>query len=135
MSLELRLGSSAHWLAAALALAALAAAGAARGAVPHRHLVDVLYVYDHNGREAPSDLALAPYAHPFERILGGCTTGPGDLTMVAINVSDQASEGGGRLVTTLQTLKAIARRITWQGTRACGSVYVVAEAHLEGGEP
>ena len=131
----MRLGRSAHLLAAVLALAALAAAGPGWGAVPNRHLVDVLYVYDHNGREAPSDLALAPYTHPFQKILGGCSTGPGALTMVAINVSDQASEGGGRLVTTLQTLQAIARRVTWQGPRACGYVYDVAEAHLEAGQP
>jgi hypothetical protein len=129
-----RLGRSAYTLAAAIALTA-AAAGPAWGAVPHRHLVDVLYVYDHNGRDAPSDLALAAYTHPFERILGGCTTGPGALTMVAIDVSDHASEGGGRLVTTLQTLKAIARRITWQGPRPCGFVYDDAEAHLESGQP
>ena len=55
--------------------------------------------------------------------------------MVAINVSDQASEGDGRLLTTLKTLQAIARRISWQGPRACGYLYEVAEAHLESGQP
>ncbi len=109
------------------------ASAAGGGVLPDRHLVNVLYVYDHNGRDAPSDLALAPYSNPFEKILGACRTGAGALTMIAINLSDQASEVGGRNVTTLQMLNAIARRISWRTPHGCGYVYDVAEAHVEGG--
>ena len=53
---------------------------------------------------------------------------------MTINLSDQASEVGGRNVTTLQMVNAIARRISWRTPHGCGDVYDVAEAHVEGGE-
>ncbi len=96
-ALMLKLGRSACSLALVLSLALPVAASAAVGGVlPDRHLVNVLYVYDHNGSNAPSDLALVAYSNPFEKILGACGTRAGALTeLIAINLSGQASEVAG----------------------------------------
>jgi hypothetical protein len=123
-------------LGAAAAALAPAAAGARPAPMPHHHQMDALYVIDHNGRNPKSDAALVPYSRPFEKILGGCRIGVDDLMTAALDLSDQASEVGGRNVTSLQLLKAVARRVVWKGApRSCIYVFHEAEGHLENGDP
>ena len=42
---------------------------------------------------------------------------------------------GGRKVTALTMLQAIARRVNWSAPKNCEYVYNLAEAHAENGDP
>ena len=108
---------------------------AAKPSMPHHRQMVALYVIDHRGGNPPSDAYLVAYSQAFTRVMGGCRVSRDDLITIALNVSDQASYNGGRDVSLLYTLKAIARRVTWSGTRSCGYIYNIAEANLEAGNP
>lgn len=112
-----------------------ATSGTAKGAVsmPNRDEVHALYVMDHYGRDPRSDADLLVYLKPFQRILAGCRTSVEALTNRMLDLSDQASINGGRIVTNLQMLESIARRITWRTPKGCGYIYNVAEAYREAG--
>jgi hypothetical protein len=61
---------------------------------------------------------------------------PEDNTNLMIHLSHQASELGGRNVTTLKMLQATARRITWKSRKIiCWDVFDNAEGHVEAGGP
>ena len=120
-----------------LAVAALlaAAACAAAASMPHHHQMTALYVIDHNGANPRDDAVLVAYSRPFEKILVGCRINVDDLTNMALQLADKASVNGGRVVTSLDMLRAIARRISWRGVRGCGYIYNLAEARQEAGNP
>ncbi len=123
-------------IACLLGLAALAGCGAS--SLPRNyHQLDALYVIDHNGGNPKADSALAPYARAFQKVLAGCRTNPDDLTNETIALAEKSSDVGGRLVTNLAMLRAIARRITWPLSvpHGCGYIYNLAEAHMEAGGP
>jgi hypothetical protein len=90
-----------------------------------------LYVIDHNGAE-PAPGALGPYARAYRRVRAGCTIGPHALTDRILQLADEATQGSGTLITNLAVLKALAREV---GTKPvdCTNLFVVVEAHLEGG--
>jgi hypothetical protein len=119
-----------------VACGSAAAADATSGAPTHDQLT-ALYVIDHSGGQPSSGSALAPYVQPFEKILASCRIGSDDLTNLALNLAEKSSYVGGRNVTSLQMLRAIARRITWPSTdrQGCGYIYNLAEAHMETGGP
>ena len=122
-------------LACLLGAAAVAGCGAA---LPRDyHQLDALYVIDHNGGNPKADSALDPYARSFQKVLAACRTNPDDLTNETIALAEKASDVGGRLVTNLAMLRAIARRITWPLSvpHGCGYIYDLAEAHMEAGGP
>jgi hypothetical protein len=96
---------------------------------------EALYVYDHLGANPPGPQALTPYSNALETIVGACTFGIDDTTNLMIHLSDMASEQGGRIVTTLQMLQAVVRRIDWKGRRLCYSTFDDAEGHMEAGGP
>jgi hypothetical protein len=122
-------------LLGALALLVAACGGATQ--MRDFQQLDALYVIDHNGGNPASDAALGPYALAFGKVLVGCKTDADDLTNRTIDLAEKASDLGGRNVTNLEMLRAIARRITWpSGTpHGCGYVYNLAEAHMEAGGP
>ena len=125
-------------LAAASALTAGCGGGGGSGqALPNHAQVLSLYVIDHNGAQPRSDAALAPYSAPFEKILGGCKTNPNDLTNLAIQLAEKASDAGARTVTNLEMLRAIALRIVWPPSKphGCGYIFNLEEAHMETGVP
>jgi hypothetical protein len=105
--------------------------------MPDHHQMVALYVIDHNGDTPVSDAVLVAYSQPFQKILGGCRTKVDDLTNRVLALADQAGWNGGRTVTSLEMLQAIARRISWPpgAPRGCGYVYNLAEAHMETGGP
>jgi hypothetical protein len=117
--------------------AALGAGCGAAGAPRNYHQLDALYVIDHNGGNPEPGSALTPYAQSFEKVLAGCRTNPDDLTNETIALAEKASDVGGRMVTNLAMLRAIARRITWPlgVLHGCGYIYNLAEAHMEAGGP
>jgi hypothetical protein len=119
-----------------VACGSAAAADLMSGAPTHDQLM-ALYVIDHNGGQPQSGAALSPYVQPFEKILASCRIGSDDLTNLALNLAEKSSYVGGRNVTSLQMLQAIARRITWPSTdrQGCGYIYNLAEAHMETGGP
>lgn len=96
---------------------------------------EALYVYDHVGANPPGPQALTPYSNALEAIVAACTFGVDDTTNLMIHLSDMASEQGGRIVTTLQMLQAVVRRIDWKGRRPCYSTFDDAEGHMEAGGP
>jgi hypothetical protein len=116
------------------ALCALAPNAAASASMPNRHDVEALFVIDHDGAAPRTDSDLLAYSTPFQKILGGCLTGPDALTMRALNLADQASAVGARYVTALMILKSIAIRVTWTEKRGCQYVYNLAEARRENGD-
>ena len=118
----------------ACCFAVLAGSAAAANVLPNRDRLTAMYVEDHNGAVPRSSVALAPYSIAFQKILGGCRTGPDALTMLAINLAEQASEVGARNVTNLMMLKAIAHHITWRRPINCIYIYSISEAHLENGQ-
>jgi hypothetical protein len=118
----------------ACCIAVLAGTAAGATAVPNQQRLTALFVMDHNGR-SPAGAALGPYSTAFQRILNGCSTGPDQLTMLTINLADQASEVGARNVTNLQMLQAIAHYITWHKHDDCSYYYSLSEGHLENGQP
>ena len=126
---------------AALVLLAVCAlsvgCGAAAAKLPHYHQVDALYVIDHAGANPRTDTALVPYSRAFEKVLASCRTNANDLTNVAIALAEKASDLGGRTVTNLEMLQAIARRISWpeSSPHGCGFIDDLAEAHMEAGGP
>ena len=102
----------------------------------YRHEVTALYVYDHNGANPSSDVELLPYSKPFSKILGSCLITAEENANIMIHLSDKATELGGRRVTTLKMLEAIARRIDWTKPRIyCWNVFDQAEGHAEAGAP
>jgi hypothetical protein len=102
----------------------------------YRHEVTALYVYDHNGANPKSDVELLRYSKPFARILDACIVSAEDNTNLMIHLSDKATELGGRHVTTLKMLMAIARRIDWTKPKIiCWDVFDQAEGHAEAGVP
>jgi hypothetical protein len=109
----------------------------ASAAMPDHHQMVALYVIDHNGDTPVSDAVLVAYAQPFQKILEGCRINVDDLTNRVLDLADQAGWNGGRTVTSLEMLRAIARRISWPLTmqRGCGYIYNLAEAHMETGGP
>ena len=111
--------------------------GSAAAALMHfRHEITALYVYDHNGANPKSDVALLPYSHAFAKIVDHCILSPEDNANLMIHLSDQATEVGGRSVTTLKMLQAVARRITWSKPKIiCWDVFDQAEGHAEAGDP
>ena len=61
---------------------------------------------------------------------------PEDNANLMIHLSDQATELGGRTVTTLKMLQAVARRINWTKPKIiCWDVFDNAEGHAEAGQP
>jgi hypothetical protein len=118
----------------ACCIAVLTGTAAAATAVPNQQRLTALFVMDHNGR-APAGNALVPYSIAFQRILGGCRASPDQLTMLTIDLAEQASEVGARNVTNLMMLKAIAHYITWRKPDDCSRFYSLSEGHLENGQP
>ncbi len=118
----------------AFCLAVLAGSAAAATVFPNQQRLTAMYVEDHNGKTPQTAVALGPYSTAFEKILGACQTGPDALTMLAINLSEQASEVGARNVTNLMMLTAIAHHITWRTRINCTYIYSISEAHLENGQ-
>ena len=110
---------------------------AAAAAMPNRHQVSALYVIDHNGTNPASEASLLPYSQAMERILARCRVTVDDLTNRVLALAEQASVVGGRDVSSLQMLRAIARRLSWGPSRqyGCGYVFNLAEAHMETGGP
>ena len=109
---------------------------AASAQMQFRHEITALYVYDHQGASPKSDVQLLPYSSAFVKIIDHCTVSPEDNTNLMIHLSDQATEIGGRNVTTLKMLQAIARRINWSGPKiVCWDVFDNAEGHAEAGAP
>jgi len=110
------------------------AAAAAR--MQFRHEVTALYVYDHDGASPGSDVDLLAYSAPFAEIIDHCIVTPEVNANLMIHLSDQATEVGGRHVTTLDMLQAIARRIDWAKPKIiCWDVFDNAEGHAEAGQP
>ncbi len=112
-----------------------AATAAPPSGLPNAHRVTALYVIDHQGADPRGDLDLVAYSNPFEKILGGCTIRPDPLTMLAINLADKASALGARRVSALMMLRAIARRVNWSAPKNCQTIYNLAEARAENGDP
>jgi hypothetical protein len=109
---------------------------AASALMRFRHEITALYVYDHNGQSPQSQVALLPYSIPFGKIIDHCIVTPEDNANLMIHLSDQATEVGGRLVTTLKMLQAVARRIDWTKPKIiCWNVMDNAEGHAEAGQP
>jgi hypothetical protein len=109
---------------------------AASAQMKFRHEITALYVYDHNGASPPNAVPLLPYSTAFVKIIDHCIVTPEDNTNLMIHLSDQATELGGRNVTTLKMLQAIARRINWSGPKiVCWDVFDNAEGHAEAGQP
>ena len=120
----------------AVATSYAGAAGPTPRPMPNHHQMEALFVIDHNGRSPRSDAELRPYSEPFEKIVASCKISVDTLTNVTIFLSDMASQVGARNVTSLQMLRSIARRITWQAPRQyCWNIYDLAEGHLEAGDP
>ena len=122
----------------ALLLALCAAlSGCGGGGVADHQQLNALYVIDHNGANPKNDAALSTYSTAFEKILAGCRINPDDLTNETIALAEKSSDLGGRTVTNLAMLRAIARRILWPASKpqGCGYVFNLAEAHMEAGGP
>jgi len=101
-----------------------------------RHEITALYVYDHRGGSPKSDVELLPYSDTFAKLIDHCIVTPEDTANLMIHLSDQATEVGGREVTTLKMLQAVARRINWTSPKiVCWDVFDNAEGHAEGGQP
>ena len=118
----------------ACCLALFTGTAAAANVIPNQQRLTALYVMDHNGVSPRTAVALAPYSIAFQHILTGCHTGPDALTMLSVNLAEQASEVGARNVTNLMMLQAIAYHITWRKPINCSYVYSISEAHLENGQ-
>ena len=109
---------------------------AAAALMKFRHEITALYVYDHRGASPKSDVALLPYSDAFAKIIDHCIVTPEDNANLMIHLSDQATEVGGREVTTLKMLQAVARRIDWKSPKIiCWDVFDNAEGHAEAGQP
>ena len=109
---------------------------AASAQMKFQHEITALYVYDHRGASPKSAVELLPYSNAFVKIIDHCIVIPEDNTNLMIHLSDQATEVGGRNVTTLKMLQAIARRINWSGPKiVCWDVFDNAEGHAEAGQP
>lgn len=109
---------------------------AASALMRFRHEITALYVYDHNGRQPSSPVALLAYSDPFGKIIDHCIVTPEDTANLMIHLSDQATEVGGRAVTTLKMLQAVGRRIVWTKPKIiCWDVFDNAEGHAEAGQP
>jgi hypothetical protein len=109
---------------------------AASALMRFRHEITALYVYDHNGQLPKSQVALLTYSDPFGKIIDHCIVTPEDNANLMIHLSDQATEVGGRSVTTLKMLQAVARRINWTKPKIiCWPVFDNAEGHAEAGQP
>jgi hypothetical protein len=103
--------------------------------VPDRNQMTALFTIDHYKGSAPTYAGLMRYVQPFQKILTGCRIGADELTNTMIDLANQASSIGGRNVSTLAMLQAVARRVVWKGRRGCGEVFDVAEANQEAGRP
>jgi hypothetical protein len=109
---------------------------AASAKMKFQHEITALFVYDHQGASPTSAVQLLPYSTAFVKIIDHCIVTPEDNTNLMIHLSDQATEVGGRNVTTLKMLQAIARRIDWSGPKiVCWDVFDNAEGHAEAGQP
>ena len=123
--------------ALAVALCGVLCGCAAGGGVANHEQLTALYVIDHNGADPRNDAALATYSTSFVKILGGCRINPDTLTNETIALAEKSSDVGGRNVTNLAMLRAIARRIAWPASKpeGCGYIFNLAEAHMEAGGP
>jgi hypothetical protein len=101
----------------------------------YKHEVGALYVIDHHGKNPSSEVELVPYSKAFVTIMAACKITAEDNTNLMWQLADKASVLGGRHVTSLQMLQAVARRIDWKGKRVCWTVYDDAEGHMETGGP
>jgi hypothetical protein len=108
---------------------------AASALMRFRHEITALYVYDHSGAQRKSPVALLPYSDAFGKIIDHCIVTPEDNANLMIHLSDQATEVGGRRVTTLLMLEAVVRRIDWTSPKIlCWNVFDNAEGHAEAGQ-
>jgi hypothetical protein len=103
--------------------------------VQYKHEVGALYVIDHHGENPRRAVDLVPYSTAFVKIIAACKITVEDNTNLMWQLADKASVLGGRRVTSLQMLQAVARRIDWKGKRFCWTVYDDAEGHMETGGP
>jgi hypothetical protein len=117
------------------AVQATIAVSAARKLIVNRHQLGALYAVDHPRDPTANDSQLLPYSKAFERIHVSCDVNIDVLPTLVIDLSDKASELGGRNVTALAMMHAIERRIAWHGRRDCTSVFDDAEGHMEAGGP
>jgi hypothetical protein len=111
---------------------------AEKAAVAHlryKHEVGALYVIDHHGKNPSGAIDLVPYSTAFVKIMAACKITVEDNTNLMWQLADKASVLGGRRVSSLQMLQAVARRIDWTGKRPCWNVYDDAEGHMETGGP
>ena len=92
--------------------------------------VAALWVIDHGGAEPPEG-ALAPYEAPFERILAGCSIDEEALGDRILHVADEATRGSGTIVSNLDALRAVARRVG-DDRQDCTGLFVQVEALLGG---
>jgi hypothetical protein len=101
----------------------------------YKHEVGALYVIDHHGKNPRGAVDLLPYSTAFVKIMAACKITVEDNTNLMWQLADKASVLGGRHVSSLQMLQAVARRIDWTGKRFCWNVYDDAEGHMETGGP
>jgi hypothetical protein len=115
----------------AISLLAVGCGGGGREQERATGPVAALYVVDHGGADPP-DGALAPYEKAFGRVKAGCTITADALADRILHLADDATHGSGRDVSTLDALRAVARRV---GTAPedCTQVFLTAEAFLGGG--
>jgi hypothetical protein len=118
----------------AASLCGLCAATASAKPLQHRHELSALFYLDKGWRPV-SDYDLGPYDVTLHRILGACKIGAEQLTNTTIHLADKAGYQGGRRVTNLMMLKAIARRITWTRPTSCVHTFNIAEGYMENGGP
>jgi hypothetical protein len=112
---------------------ALAGCGGSVATMPDRQQVVALYVVDHDGLQPRADAVLIPYSSAFQFVLARCVTNANDLTNLVIAIAEKATEGGGHMVSNLQTLDALASLTTWRAStpHGCGYIDDVAESQLE----
>jgi hypothetical protein len=103
--------------------------------IVNRHEATSLYIFDHHGRNPGSDVDVVTYSDQFKKILASCRITLTDLPTTMIELSEKASEVGGRYVSTLMMMKAVARRIDWKGRAECTPTFDNAEGHMEAGGP
>jgi hypothetical protein len=116
-------------VAAVLALVLCAAAGAAT--MPDRAQLSRLYAIDHYG-ERGTDVQLAPYATPFEAILGACSIDAPDLMNATVYMAGQAMHfPGAGPMSTLIMLKAISGTVTHGKRKDCWNTFNVVQRRIE----
>ena len=117
-----------------LGCALLASSASANRAMAHRNEITALFTIDHGWRPV-SDYDLRTYNREFHRILGSCKINAENLTNTMLFLAYKASDQGQRYVTSLMMMKAVTRRITWNGQASCRHTFDLAEGHMEAGGP